>query len=130
MPLKAHYAKTLPKPRFRYTPCIQAGPYYQLAGMIALDAQSGQLESGGVAAETDKIMRNMLGALPEYGLSLDQLVIARIFTTRFDQFAEINRVWESYFPEGTTPPARTAMGVAALPLNASVEIEFCFYREE
>ncbi|ODU68178.1 MAG: enamine deaminase RidA [Bordetella sp. SCN 68-11] len=97
--------------------------------MIALDAQSGQLESGGVAAETDKIMRNMLGALPEYGLTLDQLVIARIFTTRFDQFAEINRVWEGYFPEGATPPARTAMGVVALPLNATVEIEFCFYRE-
>jgi len=129
MPLQAHYAKTLPKPRFRYTPCIQAGPYYQLAGMIALNAESGQLESGGVAAETDKIMRNMLAALPEYGLALDQLVIARIFTTRFDQFAEINRVWEGYFPEGTTPPARTAVGVAALPLNASVEIEFCFYRD-
>ncbi len=128
MTLKAHYAASLPKPRFRYTPCIQAGPIYQLSGMIALDAASGQLETEGVAAETKKIMENMLAALPEYGLALDQMMIARIFTTKFEQFGDINQVWESYFPDAVRPPARTAMGVSALPLNASVEIEFCFYK--
>ena len=129
MPLKSHHSPALPAPRFRYTPCVQAGPFYQLSGMIALDAVTGLLEPGGVAAETRKILVNLHAAMPDYGLTLDQMVIARIYTTRFEEFPEINLVWEAFFPDGVTPPARTALGVSALPLNATVEIEFCFYKE-
>ncbi|OGT82827.1 MAG: enamine deaminase RidA [Gammaproteobacteria bacterium RIFCSPLOWO2_02_FULL_61_13] len=121
-------SKNLPAPRFRYSPLVKAGPIYKTAGMIALDKDSGQLETGGVGAETTKILANLLGALPDFGLTLGDLVSANIYTTRMDQFAEVNRAWEAVFTQDIRPPARTSVGVSALPLGASVEIEFMFYR--
>ncbi len=122
-------SKNLPAPRFRYSPLIKAGPWYKSAGMVALDKDSGKLESGGVRAETAKILANLLCALPDFGLTLGDLVSATIYTTRMDQFAEINLAWEAIFTLDLRPPARTSVGVSALPLGAGVEIEFMFYRE-
>jgi len=115
-------------PKFRYSPCVKTGPWYTVSGMIALDAASGQLVSGGVYVETRKILELVQSALPDWGLTLADMTSARIFTTRFDQFAEINRAWEEVFA-AQTPPARTSVGVAALPLGAAVEIEFAFYKD-
>ncbi|MEQ8965381.1 MAG: RidA family protein [Azospirillaceae bacterium] len=119
-------AGTLPAPRFRYSPVVRVGDLWQTAGLIALDPVTGVLEPGGPGAETAKILANLTGALPELGLSLDDLVIARIYTTRFDAFAEINAAWEAVFDSATAPPARTSLGVSALPLGATVEMEFTF----
>ncbi len=118
----------LPKPKFRYSPLVKAGPHYKTAGMIALDATSGMLVAGGVYAETKKILANLMEALPDFGLVLQDLVSARIFTTCFNDFPDINRAWEEVFVETMRLPARTAVGVSALPLSASVEIEFSFYK--
>ena len=122
-------SSNLPAPRFRYSPLVKAGPLYKTAGMIALDKDSGELEQGGVGAETKKVLDNLLNALPDFGLELTDLVSANIYTTQFDQFPEINAAWESVFTEDVQVPARTAVGVSALPLNASVEIEFMFYKD-
>jgi 2-iminobutanoate/2-iminopropanoate deaminase len=121
-------SSAIPAPRFRYSPCVKIGSFYQVSGMVALDPASGRLVAGGPGAETSRILANLKLALPDYGLTLDHLLIARIFTTRFDVFPEINAAWEVVFDEKTIPPARTAIGVAALPLDASVEIEFSFVR--
>ena len=121
-------AKALPQPRFRYSPCVRAGPHYRFAGMIALDPETGTLEAGGPGAETAKILDNLLAALPEIGLGLEDMVSATIYTTAFEQFPAINEAWEAVFTEGVRPPARTALGVHALPLGATVEIAFEFYK--
>ncbi len=121
-------SSAIPAPRFRYSPCVKIGSFYQVSGMVALDPASGRLVAGGPGAETSRILANLKLTLPDYGLTLGHLLIARIFTTRFDAFPEINAAWEAVFDEKTIPPARTAIGVAALPLDASVEIEFSFVR--
>ncbi len=118
----------LPAPRFRYSPLIKAGPVYKTAGMIALDRDSGELEAGGAGAETRKILANLVEALPDFGLALTDLVKVTIYTTLFNQFADINAAWEEVFDD-VRPPARTSVGVSALPVNASVEMEFEFYRD-
>ena len=116
----------IPAPRFRYSPCVQIGQVVQVSGMVALDPVSGQLVSGGPGAETACILANLQRALPDYDVTLNDLLIARIFTTRFEAFAEINAAWEAVFTSDVVPPARTTVGVSALPLGASVEIEFSF----
>ena len=121
------HSNSIPAPRFRYTPCVKTGAFYQLSGMIAVTEQ-GQLEPGGTYAETKRILANLQLALADYGLALEHLTIARIFTTRFDQFADINRAWEEVF-NIVAPPARTSIGVANLPLNAAIEIEFAAFKE-
>ena len=126
--IEALSSENLPAPRFRYSPLVKSGPYYKTAGMIALDKDSGELEPGGAGPETAKILKNLLEALPDFNLSLDDLVSATIYTTRFDQFPAINQAWEAVFTEDIRLPARTSIGVNALPLNATVEMEFLFYK--
>lgn len=123
-------SKGFPAPRFRYSPCVRTGPFYQLAGMVALDSETGALVPGGPEAETRQILGNLVRGLPELGLGLEHLVAATIYTTRFDEFPAINRVWEEVFRDEVEPPARTSVGVSALPLGASVEIEFRLYKAE
>jgi 2-iminobutanoate/2-iminopropanoate deaminase len=120
-------SKAIPAPKFRYTPCVKTGPFYTVSGMVALDLATGALISGGVTAQTRRILQNLQDAMPDYGVSFQHMVCARIYTTAFAQFNEINAVWEEFF-DNVAPPARTSVGVSALPLGALVEIEFAFYR--
>lgn len=112
-------------PRFRYTPCVKSGPMAFVSGMVALDPTTGQLVEGGMGAQTQRIFDNLHLALPDYGLRLEHLCMAHVYLTQFERFAEFNAVWERQF-KGVEPPARTSLGVSALPLDALVEIEFVF----
>ena len=123
-------SRHLPRPRFCYSQLIKTGAYYQTAGMIALNIEKGDIEQGGVKAETKKILSNLTQAMPDFGLRLSDLIIARIYTTKFDQFSLIKAAWEEFFKEDNAPPARTALGVSQLPLGACVEMEFSFYKPE
>ncbi len=119
--------KSTPSPRFRYTPCVKTGPFYEFSGMIGL-SPDGKLAQGGVEGETRQILTNMVSAAKEIHLGLDHLASVNIFTTRFEEFPTINKVWEEFFTQDIPPPARTSIGVAALPLGATVEMSFRFYR--
>lgn len=115
-----------PAPRFRYTPCLRAGSLGFVSGMVGLDPASGALVAGGVGAQTQRIFDNLRLALPDYGFGLEQLCMARVYLAPMDGFAEFNAAWERQFA-AVAPPARTSVGVAALPLGAAVEIEFIFH---
>ena len=118
----------LPAPQFRYSAFIKAGPFYYTAGMIALDMKTQKMLNGSFEEESKRILENLVGALPDFDLSLENLITAKIYTTDLGEFAQINKVWEEYFPGGITPPTRTSIGVASLPLDAKVEMEFVLYK--
>ncbi len=122
-------SKILTAPKFRYSQLIKAGPNYVCSGMIALDNDTGELIDGNAAEQTRKIFQNVQILMKEFDLIYNDLVSVRIFTTHFDEFPGINEVWEEFCVPEKVPPARSAFGVSALPMNAKVEIEFSFYRE-
>ena len=126
--IEALSSENLPAPRFRYSPLVKAGPFYKTAGMIALNKETGKLEPGGAGPETARVLSNLLEALPDFDLTLDDLVSATIFTTQMDRFPEINKSWEAVFSADMRLPTRSAVGATALPLNAAVEMEFWFYK--
>ena len=121
-------SRTLPAQRFRYSPVVQAGAFAFVSGMVALDPATGGLVPGGAGAQTAQILANLGRLVDEMGWSLEQLVLARIFCADFAAFADVNRAWDEFFA-AVTPPARTSVGVGALPLGALVEIEFQFLVE-
>lgn len=116
-------------PRFHYSPAVRTGPWITLSGMIAIDPAVGKIVDGGPGAEATHILALMQAAIADWGFALAEITSARIYTTRMDLFAEINAAWEATFRD-VVPPARTSIGVAALPLNATVEIEFQLYHPD
>jgi len=127
---QATLSKNLAKPAFKYSHVVKVGPHYYFSGLLAQDRQSGALVGDTVGAQAAKILENAQVLMQEYGLGFEHLAIARIFTPEMDKFGEINAAWEQVFNHiPHAPPARTSIGVAALPLKARVEIEFTFYKE-
>ncbi len=118
-------SRSLPPPRFAYSPVVLAGGFAFVSGLVGLDPATGALASGGAAAETARVLANMRALADEHGWPLDRLVLVRLFCSDFSRFGEVNHAWETFF-DGVVPPARTSVGVSALPLGALVEMEFQF----
>lgn len=122
-------SRTLPTPRFRYSPVVQAGPFVFVSGLVGLDASTGQLAVDGAYGQTTQVLRNLKALADEMGWSLTQLLVARVFCADASSAADVNRAWDECFAD-IEPPARTFVVVSALPLGAAVEIEFQFLLAE
>ncbi|USJ28509.1 RidA family protein [Ensifer adhaerens] len=119
---------SLPRPKFRYSPALEAGPFIKTAGLVGLDRETGELVTGGAAAEMECILKNVRALMADNKLEPSNMVSATIYTTDFENFGAINSVWNSFFPADGPLPTRTSIGVSALPVGAAVEAEFTFYR--
>lgn len=108
------------KPLGPYTPVVASGEWVVCSGQLGM--QDGALVSGGVAAETTQAVANLAGLLESQGASLTDIVKTTVFLTNMDDFAAMNEAYVAAF--GDHRPARSTIGVAALPLpGAAVEIE-------
>ena len=119
----------LPKPLYSYSQMVKIGPMYQSSSMVGIDILTGKIVTGGIENESRKILDNLRQSLQDFQLSLEDMLAATIYTTRFESFSLINACWENFFAH-TSPPARTSLGVSHLPLQASVMMEFRFYKEQ
>jgi 2-iminobutanoate/2-iminopropanoate deaminase len=106
------------------------GPYSQAiatdglvfcSGQIGLDPSTGELVEGGVIEQADRALRNLGAVLDAAGLGYAQVVKSTVFLVDFADFPALNEVYRKFFPD--PPPARSTIGVAALPKGARVEIE-------
>ena len=109
-----------PAPVGAYPHARRVGNLLFLSGQLGRDS-SGRVVPGGIAAETQQTMENIKAALARHGSSLDRVVKATVFLADMDEWAEMNRVYVTYFPEHL--PARSALGANGLALGARVEIE-------
>jgi 2-iminobutanoate/2-iminopropanoate deaminase len=91
------------------------------SGQIPLDPQTGKLVAGDIAAQTRQVLENLKAVLEAAGSRMDLVSKSTVFVTNLADFGTINQVYASYFP--ASPPARSTIQVAALPLNAAIEIE-------
>jgi 2-iminobutanoate/2-iminopropanoate deaminase len=91
------------------------------SGQVAQDPATGKLIEGGVAAQTEQILHNLKVILEAADKSLGDVVKVNVYLTDIGNFAAMNDVYAKHF--AAPYPARTTLGVAALPLGAAVEIE-------
>ena len=110
-----------PAPVGPYSQAVVAGNTVFCSGQLAIDPATGSLVTGDIQAQATQIMNNIAAVLEEAGSSLSQIVKVTIFFTNLDNFAAVNEVYGSFF-EGKYP-ARSAIQVSRLPLNADIEIE-------
>ena len=104
-----------------YSQAIASEGLVFCSGQIALDPSSGDMVGGTVADETRRCLDNLAAVLDAAGSSLGRVVKVTAFLTDIEDFAEFNEVYSGYFTD--EPPARAAVGVAALPRGARVEVE-------
>jgi 2-iminobutanoate/2-iminopropanoate deaminase len=109
------------KPVGPFSPAIRAGDTLYLSGQVAQDPATGQLMAGDVAAQTERIFRNVESVLLAATLSLDHVVKVNVYLTDMKDYAAMNEVYARQF--SAPPPARTTVAVVALPLGGQVEID-------
>ncbi len=108
------------------------GPYSQaietrgtrtvyLSGQIALDSATGQVVEGDVAAQTEKVMKNLEAVLVGARMTFANVARCTIFLVDMNDFGKVNEVYGRYFP--ANPPARATVAVAGLPRGVRVEID-------
>lgn len=110
-----------PKAIGPYSQAVRAGGLLFTSGQVAIDPATQQVISGGVAAQTDRVMQNLAAILQASGSSLEQVVRCTVFLKNMGDFAAMNEVYGRYFKQA--PPARSTVEVARLPKDVLVEID-------
>lgn len=103
-----------------YSPFVRAGDWVILSGQLGM--QDGALVEGGVAAQTTQLMANAAALLEQAGCTFADVAKTMCFLTDMSTFAEFNEAYIAAI--GDHRPARSTIGVAALPANGAVEVEF------
>jgi 2-iminobutanoate/2-iminopropanoate deaminase len=111
-----------------YSQAIDTGNLVFLAGQIGLDPTTGQIVDGGIDAEAERALRNVIAVLDAAGLSMSDVVKTTCFLADINDFAAFNAVYGKFVTD--PPPARSTFAVAALPRGARVEIEAVAVRPE
>ena len=110
-----------PKAIGPYSQAIKANGFVFVSGQVAFDPTTQQIIEGDVAAQTERVLKNLGAILKAAGSSLDQVVKAGVFLKNMSDFAAMNEVYGRFFT--SAPPARSTVEVARLPKDVLVEID-------
>ena len=104
-----------------YSQGIRANGFVFVSGQVAIDPSTQQVISGDVAAQTDRVFKNLSAILKTAGSGLEKVVRSTVFLKNMGDFAAMNEIYGRYF--STAPPARSTVEVARLPRDVLVEID-------
>jgi reactive intermediate/imine deaminase len=104
-----------------YSQAVRAGNTIWVSGQIPLDPATKEMIAGDIEAQTRRVFENLKAIVEAAGATFDDVVKANVYLVDLAHFAVVNKVMADYFEEPY--PARAAVGVAALPRGAQVEVE-------
>jgi 2-iminobutanoate/2-iminopropanoate deaminase len=104
-----------------YSQAIKAHGFIFTSGQIAIDPATQQVVGGDVAAQTERVLRNVSEILEAAGSGLGKVVRSTVFLKNMNDFGAMNQVYGKYF--SSAPPARSTVEVARLPKDVLVEID-------
>lgn len=111
-----------------YSQAVKAGNTVYLSGQIPLIPETMELVEGDIAEQVRQVFRNLSAVAKAAGGTLDDCVKVHVFLTDLVHFPIVNQVMEEFF--ATPFPARAAIGVAALPKGAEVEVDCIMVLED
>ncbi|ASM35209.1 endoribonuclease L-PSP [Campylobacter sputorum subsp. bubulus] len=120
--MKKISTKNAPEAIGPYSQAVISNGFIFGSGQIPL-TKDGELLSDDVVNQTHQVMKNISCVLQEAGSSLDNIVKTTIFLKNISDFAKVNEIYASYF-KGEIKPARSTVGIANLPKDVLVEIEY------
>ena len=104
-----------------YSQAVRAGNLVFASGQIPIDPATGEFVAGGIAEQTEQVLRNVRAVFEAAGVGLGQVIKTTVFLADMDDFTAMNEVYGRFF--GENPPARATVQAARLPRDARVEIE-------
>lgn len=104
-----------------YSQGVLAGGFMFVSGQIPMDPLTNELVEGGIEAQTEQVLKNLLAVLKEAKMGPENVVKTTVFLTDLKDFAKMNEVYARYL--GKEPPARSTIQAAALPRGVKVEID-------
>src|SRR5438874_13783029 len=104
-----------------FSQAIEVGGFLYLSGQVGQDPATGKVVEGGIVVETDRVFQNLSAVLKAAGKGFDDVVRAGVYLTNMSDYVVLNGIYAKHFSQPF--PARTVIGVAALPLEACVEID-------
>ena len=104
-----------------YSQAVVAGGLVFASGQIPLDPSTGEFVEGGIAEQTEQVLRNLSKVLEAAGTNLSRVVKTTVFLADMNDFAAMNEVYGRHF--SLEPPARSTVQAARLPRDARVEID-------
>jgi 2-iminobutanoate/2-iminopropanoate deaminase len=104
-----------------YSQAVKANGLIFASGQIPTDPQTSQFVAGGIAEQTEQVLKNLEVVLKAAGSGLDRVIKTTVFLVDMQEFAAMNEVYGRFFKE--QPPARATVEAARLPRDARVEIE-------
>ena len=107
---------------YPFSTAVRVGDIWELSGQIGLDPKTGKLAPGGVGPETRQTLENIRLVLEHAGSSMRNIIKVGVFLKDISEFNEMNEAYGKFF-DASDYPARSAVAVAGLALNARVEIE-------
>ncbi len=113
--------KSAPQAIGPYSQAVRASGFVFASGQIPIDPQTGEFVAGGVAEQTEQVLRNLTAVLKAAGSALESVVKTTVFLADMSDFAAMNEVYGRYFQ--LEPPARATVAAAGLPRGARIEIE-------
>src|SRR3989440_10325786 len=114
-------APELAPPAGPFTQAIEVGGFLYLSGQVGQDPATGKVVEGGIVAETERVFQNLSAVLKAAGKRFDNVARAGVDLTNMSDFGAMNDIYANHFSHPF--PARTMIGVAALPLGACVEVD-------
>ena len=104
-----------------YSQAVRAGNLVFASGQIPIDPVTGEFVPGGIAEQTEQVLRNLTAVFEAAGLGMDQVIKTTVFLADMDDFSAMNEVYGRFF--AVQPPARATVQAARLPRDARIEIE-------
>jgi 2-iminobutanoate/2-iminopropanoate deaminase len=119
------FTEEAPLPVGPYSQAIRAGDFLFVAGQVPVDPVTGDFVLGAISEQTQRVMENIKLILEAAGASLNDVVRTTIYLANMADFNDVNETYGNYFD--LDPPARTTIGVAALPKGVAIEIDVIAY---
>ena len=104
-----------------YSQAVIANGFVFTSGQIPIDPATGQFVAGGIAEQTQQVLKNLAAVLESAGSSLQQVVKTTVYLADMQDFTAMNEVYATFF--GGEPPSRSTVQAAGLPRDARVEID-------
>ena len=104
-----------------FSQAVEVGGFLYLSGQVGQDPATGKVVEGGIVAETERVFQNLSAVLKAAGKSFEDVVRAGVYLTNMSDYVALNGIYAKHFSQPF--PARTVIGVAALPLGACVEVD-------